>query len=74
MSGKNRHVVPHESGWAAQGDGNGRATSVHDTRREAIAAARETAIRQRSEMLVHGEDGRIRERNTCDGDPFPPRG
>ena len=41
---------------------------------EAIAAARETAIRQGSEMLIHGEDGRIRERNTYGKDPFPPKG
>ena len=42
--------------------------------REAIAAARETAMRQGSEMLIHGENGRIRERNTYGADPFPPKG
>ena len=42
MSKKNQHVVPHESGWAVKGAGNSRATSVHGTQREAIAAARET--------------------------------
>ena len=63
MSKKNQHVVPHQSGWAVKGAGNSRASSVHGTQREAIAAARESAMRQGSEMLIHGENGRIRERN-----------
>ncbi|MCI5039252.1 MAG: DUF2188 domain-containing protein [Donghicola eburneus] len=25
-------------------------------------------------MLIHGENGRIRERNTYGNDPFPPKG
>ena len=74
MSKKNQHVVPHPSGWAVKGAGNSRASSIHGTQRGAIAAARETAIRQRSEMLIHGENGRIRERNTYGDDPFPPKG
>ena len=74
MSKKNQHVVPHESGWAVKGAGNTRATSVHSTQREAIETARETAIRQGSEMLIHRKNGRIRERNTYGDDPFPPKG
>lgn len=74
MYKKKQHVVPHQSGWAVKGAGNFRASSVHGTQREAIAAARESAIRQGSEMLIHGENGRIRERNTYGNDPFPPKG
>ncbi|WP_135451236.1 DUF2188 domain-containing protein [Tabrizicola caldifontis] len=74
MTKKNQHVVPHSEGWAVRGAGNERATSVHATQREAISAARQAAIRQGSEMLIHGEDGRIRERNTYGKDPFPPKG
>ncbi len=72
--GKNQHVVPHEKGWAVKGEGNVRASSIHATQAQAISAARETAIRERSEMLIHGEDGRICERNTYGKDPFPPKG
>jgi len=74
MTKKNQHVVPHASGWAVRGAGNERATSVHGTQREAISAEREVAIRQGSEMLIHGENGRIRERNTYGRDPYPPKG
>lgn len=74
MSGKNQHVVPHEDGWAVRGAGNSRATSVHDTQAEAIRHAREIAQNQESEMFIHGRDGRIRERDSFGGDPFPPHG
>lgn len=74
MTKKNQHVVLHESGWAVRGAGNERASSVHGTQREAIDAARDTAIRQGSEMLIHGENGRIRKRNTYGKDPYPPKG
>lgn len=72
--GKNQHVVPHADGWAVRGERNDRASSVHDTQAQAIEAARQTAIRQGSEMLVHGRDGQIRERNSYGHDPFPPKG
>ena len=74
MAKKNQHVVPHERGWAVKRAGNPRASSVHNTQREAIKAARQAAIRQRSEMVVHGTNGRIRERSTYGCDPFPPKG
>lgn len=74
MSGKNQHVVPRGSEWAVKGAGNERASSVHGTQQEAIEAARETAIRQGSEMLIHGRNGQIRERNSYGNDPYPPEG
>ncbi|MCB1599569.1 MAG: DUF2188 domain-containing protein [Lysobacterales bacterium] len=74
MSGKNVHVVPHPEGWAVKSEGAERAASVHDTQREAEAAAREIAQRRESEILIHGQDGRIRERDSYGNDPFPPKG
>ncbi len=74
MSKKNQHVVPHLDGWAVKGAGNPKATSIHSTQRDAMSAAREIARRQGSEMLVHRENGQIRERNTYGRDPFPPKG
>ncbi len=74
MGSKNQHVVPHERGWAVQGAGNERATSVHSTQSQAIERAREIAQNQQSELLIHGRNGRIRERDSFGGDPFPPKG
>lgn len=74
MTSKNQHVVPHDEGWAVRGAGNSRATSVHDTQAEAIEAARQIAQNQQSELLIHGRNGQIRERDSYGNDPFPPRG
>ncbi|MFQ2386752.1 DUF2188 domain-containing protein [Aeromonas dhakensis] len=74
MSGKNQHVVPTDDGWGVRGEGNERLTSRHDTQQQAIDAAREIAINQQSELLIHGRDGQIREKNSYGNDPYPPKG
>ncbi len=75
MSNKrNQHVVPHVDGWAVKGAGSERATKVVPTQREAIGIARGIAQNQQSEMLIHGENGRIRERDSYGNDPHPPKG
>ncbi|RWX76680.1 DUF2188 domain-containing protein [Neorhizobium lilium] len=71
---RNQHVVPHSEGWAVKGAGSGRATKVVETQREAIGVARGIAQNQATEMLIHGENGQIRERNSYGSDPFPPKG
>lgn len=71
----NQHVVTHPEGWAVRGEGNSRVTSIHDTQREAIEAGREIARNQGGELLIHGRDGRIRERDSVgNNDPYPPPG
>ena len=57
-SNKNQHVVPHPRGWAVKSAGGQCATSVHPTQSDAISAARDIAINNRSEMLIHRPDGR----------------
>jgi hypothetical protein len=74
MAGKNQHVVSRKDGWAVLGEGNKRDTSHHRTQVEAERAARGIAINQQSEVVIHGENGRIRERNSYGNDPFPPKG
>ena len=71
---RNQHVVPAKNGWAVKSAGSSRATKVYDTQKEAIAAARRIATKQRSELLIHGKDGRIREKNTYGRDAYPPKG
>lgn len=72
--GKNQHVVTHGDDWAVLGEGNSRVTSVHSTQQEAIEHARDIARNQQSELLIHGTNGQIRERNSYGNDPFPPKG
>lgn len=54
--------------------GSPKATKVFSTQKEAVAAARRIARGQGSELLIHGRDGRIREKNTYGRDPHPPKG
>lgn len=74
MTGKNQHVVPHQEGWAIKGAGNQRVTSVHETQLQAIDAARAIARNQQSELVIHRNDGRIRDKDTYGHDSFPPKG
>lgn len=71
--GKNQHVVPHSDRWAVKGEGNSRATSMHDTQRQAENAAREIARRERAEVVIHRPDGTIRDKDSFGNDPYPPR-
>lgn len=70
---RNQHVVPARDGWAVKGAGAQKATKVFDTQREAIAAARQIAVSQRSELLIHGKNGKIRDKNTYGRDSHPPK-
>lgn len=74
MTRRNQHVVPHSDGWAVQSEGGQKPSSVHRTQREAIDRAREIARNQGTELFIHGQNGRIRERDSHGRDPFPPRG
>jgi hypothetical protein len=74
MQRKGQHVVPSNGGWAVRKAGSARATSTHATQEEAISAATEIARNQKTELYIHGRDGRIRERNSYGQDPHPPKG
>jgi uncharacterized protein YdaT len=74
MAAKGQHVVPRDGAWAVRKTGSVRVTKTFETQREAIHEARRLARDQRTEVYIHGEDGRIRERESYGGDPFPPKG
>ncbi len=67
--GKNQHVTPHPEGWQVKGAGNDKATKVTPTQKEAIDAAKEIAKHQQSEVVIHGTDGRIRDKDSYGNDP-----
>lgn len=73
--GKNQHVTPHpDGGWQVKGAGNARATVRTVTQAEAIQVARGIASNQHSELVIHGANGRIREKDSHGSDPYPPKG
>jgi uncharacterized protein YdaT len=72
--GKNQHVVPHDGLWAVRGANNSKVTKIVDTQREAIEAAREIAINQQSELVIHRPNGQIRDKDSFGNDSYPPKG
>lgn len=72
--GKNQHVTSHPNGgWQVKGAGNGRATAVTKTQKQAIDAAISIAKNQKSEVVIHGTNGRIRDKDSYGKDPNPPK-
>ena len=71
--GKNQHVVKKPAGWAVKGEGNKKASSVHDTQGQAIKAATKIAKKQESEVVIHGRDNKIRDKDSYGKDPCPPK-
>ncbi|MCJ9671261.1 MULTISPECIES: DUF2188 domain-containing protein [unclassified Neorhizobium] len=74
MSKKGQHVVPNGDKWSVRKAGASRASGTFGTQQEAIEKARDLARNQRTELYIHDRDGRIRERNSYGGDPFPAKG
>jgi len=73
--GKEQHVMTHpDGGWQVKGAGNSKATVRTNTQSEAIKIARDIAINQKSEVVIHRTNGQIRDKNSYGNDPFPPRG
>jgi len=62
--GRNQHVVAHERGWAVTPEGAGAPSAVFKTQGEAWEKAKAIARKERSEALLHGKDGRVRDRTT----------
>ena len=73
--GKNQHVTPHSGGgWQVKGAGNEKATKTFTTQKQAIDFGRSIARNQNSELLIHGRNGQIRDRDSYGNDPYPPKG
>ena len=76
MAKNDRYVVKHEEGWAVKKAGAERASSVHDTQREAERAAKDTVRNLGGgEVHIQGRDGQWRDSDTVPhgNDPNPPR-
>ena len=61
------HVVPNGEVWALQVDGEKRDT--FSTQNEAITRGRQLAEDLEGELVIHGEDGELREKDSHGNDP-----
>ena len=77
MSNKGRTVYRRDDGtWANKRNDSNRASTVHDTQREAEKTAKEMLKRQGGgELTTKGVDGQIRSKDTIapGNDPNPPK-
>lgn len=74
--GSSRTVYRNKDGdWVNKRNDAGKASSKHETQREAIHAANKMLRNQGGgELAVKGEDGKIRSKDTiARPDPLPPR-
>ena len=74
MLKKGQHVVPNGGKWSVRSAGAARVSGTYATQQEAVEKAKEKARDQKTDLYIHGRDGRIRERNSYGRDPFPPKG
>lgn len=72
----NQHVVYRgHNDWAIRREKAERDSLIFDNQQEAFQIARRMTINQGGgEVFIHGRDGKIRERNTYEHDPYPPKG
>jgi len=69
----NVHIVRRDNGWGTLREGGQRTTQVFETQAKAIQAGRQMARHGHGELLIHGQDGRIRARDSYGNDPCPPK-
>lgn len=74
--GKNIHVVKSKNGegWSVKTENSQKSYRNVDTQKEAIEIGKTVAKNNCSELLIHGKDGKIREKNSYGNDNYPPKG
>ena len=69
MAAPNVWVVRHGDAWAVRREGNKDPLGVHDTQEKAVSAGRQVAQAAKTELIVQGRDGEIREKHSYGHDP-----
>ncbi len=73
MAQKNIHVIKNNDVWQVKREGSQRASKNFDTQKEAIQYAIPGAKKDHVEVVIHGRDGKIRDKDSYGNDPIPPR-
>ncbi|MEZ4781879.1 MAG: DUF2188 domain-containing protein [Flavobacteriaceae bacterium] len=59
-------MVPYEGDWAVRREGNKRITSKHRRQDTAINKAKSLAKKHKADVIIHRQDGSIRDRINYD--------
>jgi hypothetical protein len=63
------HVVHKGDAWMVEVTGQDGQGDKFGTQKEAVDAGRELAKQMKKELVIHGEDNSIREKDSYGGDP-----
>jgi len=77
MSRKKYHITfdKSDSKWRLKKEKSFRATSVFDTKEEAVKSAKKIVkSKPPSQLIIHKKDGVMQTEYTYKEDPYPPRG
>lgn len=73
MPKKNIHLVPDGVKWAVKKQGVKQPLSIHRAKDQADRQARKRAKKRKVELVIHGKDGQIQDKDSFGNDPFPPK-
>lgn len=74
MPRKSHHIVPNAGGgWDLKKGGADRASKHFETKRDAVDSGREISRNQKTEFVIHGQNGRIQRSDSHGSDPCPPK-
>lgn len=74
MPRKSHHIVPNAGGgWDLKKGGADRASKHFETKRDAVDSGREVSRNQKTEFVIHGQNGRIQRSDSHGSDPCPPK-
>jgi len=70
---QNIHVVRRPEGWGVRKEGNKRDSSHYSNQKDAANAAIDAAKKTGVDVVIHGQDGKIRSKDSYGNDPNPPK-
>ena len=74
MARQTHHIVPAPNGgWNVKRGGSSRVSGHYETKKEAIDAGRIISRNQKTELVIHGQNGRIQSADSHGPDPCPPK-
>ncbi len=75
MAKNNQHHVVHnpQGGWEVKKPNAERSSGHFDSKAEAVDAGRIMSQNQKTELVIHGENGKIQRADSHGNDPCPPK-
>ena len=75
MARETHHVVHNSNGgWDVKRGGGKRSSGHYETKQQAVNAGRQVSRNQKTELVIHGMNGRIQSSDSHGNDPCPPKG